>query len=1112
MKRVFDSIAGLRAGVSASIVARRGTRLLTGLLACLLVASIPSGELAAQSQTTSAIRGIVLRVDDTPLTEATVTVRHTQTGVEKSVITNIAGRFLLLLLQPGGPYEISASHLGYSDLTVEGIQLQVGETQTLELYLSEQAIEVTGITVNVERAEIFNPGQVGPATLLNESLVESVPILSRDIMELAILSPLVKTTENGGFSVAGQNDRYNQVLIDGVTNKDVFGLTAGGVPGGQAGAKMLPIDAVAQYQILVAPFDVRLSGFTGGVMNAITKVGTNDWNFRGFAVGRNEALMGDLSLPTGLVKASGVDRSLFGFSAGGPIVRDRVHFFVATEFEERGKPPTGFNLVRDDPALIQISPESMTAFQDLFEGSFGVDTGIGGPYRLGQELANVFARVDASLGGGHRLTMRNVFARAQSDQSPNRTAFEPYELSSNGVLSESSTNTASFQLFSEIGSEGGNELEISVQRTTDHSTPESSFPQVEVDLNSSVGDGLAFTRSVRTGSQFFSQANDLEQTSFRLTNTLTIPTGGGSTYTLGVTGSLNDIQHEYLPGALGDYYFRSMGDLANNAPQRYQRTVLQPGQAPAIDFSVLELGGYVQNEIDAGKGLTMRFGMRLDVPTLLDKPEHNAEFEDLFGFDTSAPPSGQILLSPRWGVNWQSEGRRTTQVRGGAGFFTGQLPYVWLSNAFHNTGLRSITEVCTGRRTDDPLTGNTAPGFVAGDTPLGCLNGPPITVRPVTVFDEDFKYPRYIKFSAIVDHEVTDRLSGSLGFLFSHARNQVSIEEKNLDGASGSVGPLEGYGGTERSHFGDPSANGFTPNRDHPEYDQVLLVTNAGTDWTYSFTAEARGFITQDLAFQGGYSYARSFDKQSLTSIDMISNFGFNATEGDPNHPLMTSSNFDRPHKFVASIYGKPFPALTDTEISLLYTGQSGLPFSYVYRGDLNGDGYPALGPAFDRFNDLIYAPNSASELPAGFATLALLSTALERDPCLSAHRGEILRRNDCRAPWEHRLDVRVTHSIQAGGARVRFEADMINLLNFINSDWGAIQSIRSNVPLLEPSGRAESFTGVGELFSRWAGGALPARDEDGRLVPPDPWSILTPDSQWQAQFGIRVTLGSNRR
>ena len=1077
----------------------------TVVISLLLSVQTASG----QSQTSSAIRGVVLIADDTPIVGATVIVRHAQTGVEKGSLSNADGRFLLLLLQPGGPYELTISYLGYSDLTVEGIQLQVGETQTLTIYLTESAIEVEGIAVNVERDEIFNPGQVGPATLLNERMVESVPILSRDVMELANLSPLVKTTENGGFSIAGQNDRYNQILIDGVTNKDAFGLTAGGVPGGQAGAKMLPIDAVAQYEILVAPFDVRLSGFTGGVMNAVTKTGTNDWNLRAFGVGRHEALMGDLSLPTGLVNATGVDRSLFGFSAGGPIIRDRAHFFISTEFEERRQPPTGFNLLRDAPSLVQVTDESMGAFQQLFQNQFGVDTGLSGPYALEQDLANIFARVGATVAQGHRLTARTVLASANNEEAPNRAAFEPYELSSNAVLRNSQTTNTSIQLFSELGARGGNELEFSIQRTTDETTPSSPWPQVEVELRSPVENGTSYSRAVRAGSQFFAQENDLVQTSYRFQNTVTLPTQGGSTYTLGLLASLNSVEHQYLPGSKGDFYFASMDDVANNAPSRYQRTVLLPGQAPAVDFSVLEWGGYIQNEIDAGKGLTMRFGFRVDVPTLLDRPEYNPELDELFGFDTSAPPSGQVLFSPRWGFNWQSDGFRTTQVRGGAGFFTGQLPYVWLANAFHHNGLRSQTEVCTGRWTDDPRTGNTAPGFTPGTPPVGCMNGNAITVKPATVFADDFEYPTYIKFSAIVDHEISDRLNGSLGFLFSHARKQVTVQEQNLDGPKRPLGSLEGYGGTARSHFGDATSSGFAPNRDHPEYDQVLLVANGGTDWTYSFTAEARGYFSEDLAFQAGYSYARSFDRMSLTSADMISNFGFNATEGSPNQPSMTASNFDRPHKFVFSVYGRPFPSVSNTEFSLLYTAQSGLPFSYVYRGDMNGDGYPALGPAFDRFNDLLYVPNVASEVPSGFATLALLGAALESDECLAANKGEILRRNACRAPWQHHLDLRVTHAIDVGGSEIRLEADMINVLNLINSEWGTIQSIRSNVPLLEPTGRTESLsTTPGELSSRWAGGQLPARDSEGRLVPPKPWSVLTPDSQWQAQLGVRVTFG----
>ncbi len=451
-------------------------------LAVVMTLLLGGKELFAQSQTSYAVRRVVLRAGDSSIIGATVVLRHVPSGVEKGALTNGDGRFILLLLQPGGPYELTASHLGYGDLRLEGIQLQVGETQTRVFNLTEAAIAVEGIAVNVERNEIFNPSQVGPATLLNERGMESIPILSRDVMELANLSPLVKTTENGGFSIAGQNDRYNQVLIDGVTNKDVSGLTAGGVPGGQAGAKMLPIDAVTQYEVLIAPFDVRLSGFTGGVMNAVTKSGTKDWRLRGFGVGRHEALMGDLSLPTGLVNASGVDRSLFGFTAGGPIIRDRAHFFVATEFEQRQQPPSGFNLARDDVSLVQVTQESLHGFQDLFEGAFGVETGLGGPYPLRQDLANIFACVDATLVDGHRITVRNVFAQAENEEAPNRTAFEPYGLSSNAVLRASTTNTTSVQLFSEMGGGGGNELELSVQRTHDETNPASDWPQVEVAL------------------------------------------------------------------------------------------------------------------------------------------------------------------------------------------------------------------------------------------------------------------------------------------------------------------------------------------------------------------------------------------------------------------------------------------------------------------------------------------------------------------------------------------------------------------------------------------------------------------------------------------------------
>ena len=511
----------------------------------LALAMAPSSALA-QSQSTSAIRGTVLGPDGAALSDVEVTIRHTLTGAERTVVTNRQGRFLLLLLQPGGPYDVTASRLGSTTERQEGIQLIVGQTITLGFTLKPRPVEVEGVSVAVERSAVFNPAQVGPVTLINEKLLQSVPILSRDVMELATLSPLVRTTEGGGFSVGGQNDRYNALLVDGLLNQDAFGLTPGGVPGAQAGAKILPLDAVAQYEVLVAPYDARLSGFAGGVMNAITKTGTNDFSLRAFAVGRDQALMGDLTLPTGPAQASGVGRQLLGASAGGPIIRDKAHFFVSAELERRSRPPSGYNLERDAPALVGLDPADVHVFQDFVESNFGVETGTAGPYALNQDLANVFGRVDWNFSGGHRLTVRNVFAYAANDESPNRAPFDPYELSSNAVFRRSVSNTTSAQLFTDFGNRGGNEIDLTVQHTTDATTPASDAPQIEAFLNGAAG-AVTSTRSVRVGGQFYAQDNGLTQTSVRLADNATL-VHGRSTYTMGRHGhALRHPPHPIFP-------------------------------------------------------------------------------------------------------------------------------------------------------------------------------------------------------------------------------------------------------------------------------------------------------------------------------------------------------------------------------------------------------------------------------------------------------------------------------------------------------------------------------------------------------------------------------------
>jgi hypothetical protein len=1075
-------------------------------LAVLGALALLPGAGAAQSQTTSTIRGTVTGPGGEGLADVAVRVRHGPTGAARSVLTGPDGSFVVLLLQPGGPYELTASLIGFADATRSEIHLAIGETFTAPIELQPTAVPVAGVSVDVARGDLVSRRRVGPVTLLDEPVLGSLPIPTRDVMDLAVVSTLVHTSAGGGFSVAGQNDRYNSLLVDGLHAGDAFGLTPSGVPGAQAGARLLPLDAVAQYEILVAPYDARLSGFAGGVLNAVTRTGTNDFTLHAFALGRDAALTGDLTLPSGPARASGIRRELVGLSAGGPLARDRIHWFLAGEVERRTRSPVGYNSGKDDAALVGITPETLELFKSLFDPGHGVDTGEFGPYALHQDLANLFARVDWSFVGGSRLTVRTVFARAANDESPNRTPFEPYGFSSNAVFRTSTHGLLSAQLLTDLGDGGGNELDLSLQRTTDRTTAAGDFPQVEAVLTSPFFSQSA-NRPIRVGAQFYAQGNDLEQTSARLTNTLT-RVRGRSTVTLGASAAWHGIRQQYLPGEMGEYYFATWADVLDNAPLRYQRTVLLDGQSPHVAFDVAELGAFAQDQIELD-AFTLRFGLRLDAPYVLDRPGRNEDVAATFGRNTGQVPSGAILLSPRIGLNWQSGGVLRTQVRAGAGLFTGQLPYVWLANAFHDTGLRSEVRACFGRWNGfNPTTSNVAPPFDPRDPAPTCLNGPPTVARTVTVFDEDFHYPQYAKVSLAADRELTPSLAASVEVIFGTAIHQVALRELNIARQDTALGPLRGYGGTDRLHYGAASAQGFEPNRILPDYGQVLLVTNGSGDRSWSISGELRGSLTGRLDFRAGYAYGRSYDRMSLTSVDLIGAFGSTPTHGDPNEPPLTPSNFDRPHKVVLALYGTPIPGLDDTEVSVLYTGESGLPFSYVYRGDLNGDGYPSLGKASDRDNDLVYVPADPLEVPAGPGTTVRLAAALAMDPCLRRFSGRMLLRNQCRSPWQNRLDLRLAQRLRVGGAAVRIEADLVNVLNLLDADRGLVRTIPASSSLLQPTERTR---GTGDLFMQWIAGLLPLRDEAGTQRIPEPWSVASPESQWQAQIGVRVSLGGGR-
>jgi len=1094
--------------------------------ACLLSGV---GEAFAQGVTTAGVTGRVVGSGGRPVAGARAELRRDETGAVFTTASDEAGRFGFTNLRPGGPYTLEISRIGLRTVSREGLTLSIGQRLALDIQLVETAVPLPELSIQVRTDPEFDRSRMGPVTVVNKLTLERLPSISRDFTEFAQLSPLV-TVDEQGISVAGSNIRFNNIQIDGALNQDVFGLSPSGVAGGRARGRVIPLSAIEELQILVAPYDVRQSGFTGGVLNAVTRSGTNEFEGSVFGFFRDDALVGD-ALIAGNTRSPGeLDNLFVGFDAGGPIIRDRLHFFAAGEIESRQRPPDGFLVGVDDPILTQLVPDSVTRFSDILAG-LGADAGEAGDHTLKNDLANFFARVDLNLDDGNSAMLRYNFAAADDEPAPNRLPGDAYELSSSGTRIESRNHSVVGQWLTNINSTLSNDLLVSAQFLRDRETPLSLFPRIEVDM---IGrfEGNGFRRRLRAGSNFFASESELDQDILQISNALTLSVGAHR-LTVGAALERFSIRRSYLPGSLGTYRFASLADFEANEPSQYDiQLPLVPG-ASETRFSVNQLSAFVQEEAEISDGLRVQLGLRVDVPIMPDSPVDNEEFAGVFGARTSELPSGNPVFSPRIGFNLQLGGALGTQVRGGAGLFAGRPPFAWLAEAYQRTGLSSAFLTCRRRNVGlpdpeiIPILDPTLPAPTTCENGAGAESGVPI----VTVFDPDFRFPQDLKVSLGIDQRLPGGFVLSLEGIYTRAVKQIFLQDLNIGPAvlesdrTDENGFTDGFGFGDRVSFGDPGSGNelfdpepgdpptpreptFFPRRVSDAFGPVIQIGNRAENFAYALSARLRKRIGDRIAIDAGYAFNRSGDIQSLLSLDATSNFGFNPIERDPNTPTLQPSLFDRPHKVVVSATGALPDRLGGARLSLVYVGQSGTPYSYVYASDVNGDAYPGVGQALDFANDLIYVPESLFDFPGPRSPVSgvLFAQLVAQEPCLQESRLRILSRNACRTPWSNQVDVRVTQGVSVGSVDVDLSFDVLNVLNLINGEWGQVQTVNSAVQVLRVDGR-------------FAGGALPgptsplearfvgplARSEDGGVLAIRPYVPAIGPSQWQAQFGLQL-------
>ena len=1076
-----------------------------GLAAAASLAS--AAPLAAQGISTAGLRGRVLDQQGAGVEGALVTLEHTETGATNTGLTTTDGRYTLRSLRPGGPYTMTVTRIGFGEHTREDIELLLGRFVTLDITLLPEAVEIEGIAVQVRRDIEFDPGRIGISTLVTAEIIEELPTLSRNFVDFAALSPLSRVSKEG-VSVAGTNFRFNTLNVDGALNQDVFGLSTENVAGGRAGGRVIPLDAVEQFQVLVAPFDVRQSGFTGGALNAVTKSGTNEFETSAFGFYRSEALVGELVVDD-VATVPELSTAHGGFTMGGPIRRDRAHFFVAGEWERVREPPSGFHLGQSDEFRLSLVADSVARMQTLLE-NLGADPGTAGSFTLENTIFNLFARFDWEMGERHDAMLRYSFASADDQPDPNRLPGDLYEFSSSGSQIRSHSHSGVFQLFSSFSGGVSNEFAANIQHLDDTETARSAFPQVEVTLDGKVGESRV-RRDVRSGASYFSQDNGLKQLVVQLSNNLSYDVGRHS-FLFGASGTWFDFDRQYIPGALGSYQFESLQQLERNRPDRYEITMPLTEDGSNPRFGVSEYSLYAQDEWAANDRLTLRGGIRLDMPTFQGQPSWNRRLYSEFGIDTAELPGRNSTVSLRAGFNWGPfEG---TQLRAGTGVFTGRPAYAWLANAFQNTGDALRTLVC--RDFDAPTLD---PGQPA---PTRCVFGAGESQPVITYFDPDFRFPQDLRTMIAVDQRLPGGLVLSGSLLYNIVLNQVFIQNDNLIAEFSEGGEHEGftngYGFAVREVFGTSTRGTgrgqeqlWQGGRRSDEFGPVLRVTNRDDNLTYAATLELRKEFGETLGLRAGYSLTRSADIQNLTSIDVTSNYASTPVNLHPNRPHRQRSHFDRPHKVVASVHGRFLPRFGGTEISVLYVGQSGVPYSYVYKGDVNGDGFP--GPrAASLSNDLLFVPDFGGRLPGGgFGNLAMWSGLYALENCLQEQANRILARNTCSTPWSNQVDVRIGQTVNGSGVSAELTLDLLNVLNLLDPSQGIVHVVNPVVQafevrrvLLDPL--PDPPDPPTELTPHYVGATQRDR-ETGKLGAALPYVPEVPTSQWRAQFGVRLRV-----
>ena len=1015
---------------------------------------------AAQGMTGAALTGRVLASDSMAVRGAIVRLRNARTGMGRQALSHDDGRFHFEQV-PVGPYELTVLALGYEPVHEPRLALHLGDRISRTIVMRAPVARRLDEVV-VRESILRDAGAGGPAHTIAGNDARRLPLANRDFVGLLAMAPQASGARL--LSISGQHNRLNAIQVDGGAANDFFGL--GMTPGAEVGARSLSLEAIEEIRILIAPFDVRQSGFSGGLINAVTRSGSNDVRGSAFTSVAGSALVGADAAGT---RVPAFRNAQYGVSAGGPIVRDRLHYFVVADLEARR---TNSDVAPASDPRTGISEAMAGRAAQLFRDRFGFDPGATDAPTLGQPNHNVLLKLSWQPGIDHVVELTHGWVNGSSESlMRTQTGGDGWQLSRSGSINSTSNMTTRLRATSARGP-WTNELVAGMTTIGDDRQASLQVPMFLVE--GAPGSFLA------AGSSRGTQGTATDQRILELTDNVSW-SHGAHVLTVGTQNQILRIRDNFLLNGWGVWTFANVDSLERLAPSRYEVGLPVTPGSHIVDVHGAYIGGYVQDRWSPTSALTVTMGVRADL-TRFDDPSHNetlAADTAVRGIDTGRFPSGRATFSPRLGFAWVLDDARATMLRGGVGAFAARLPYAWLGNAFIGTGLEQTSLTCT--------TGDGVPLPTTDVTrlPAKCLVGSGRAPLPrVSFFEPSVRFPRAVKLVLGVDRQVGDRFTVSLDASHTRTLDHLVVEDVNLTDVGQSAEGRAMYGAVIGASAGRPArpSAGFGP---------IHRFSNRSADRSTAVTAS---FATQwgtGGLLQGGYTWSYTQDVMSLSGLASLNMLQTNPIDGTKSDRRLRRSARDIPHNLVVAAI---VPTAFGITASAFVRARSGTPFAYSIEGDANGDGLA--------LNDLAYVPRDSVDItltdPAAYRALDAYIAA---SACLRSQRGRIMARNSCRNPSVQALDVRLAKRFGRAARGTELSVDVINLPNLLRGDWGRVRetSNREAVELLAVDGW-DAANGRPRYAVRTAGGdaAFPVvgavSRTDGGLA-----------SRWRIQLGARV-------